>query len=1253
MKINYPDSLPVVNHLAEIVEAIDSHQVVVISGETGSGKTTQLPKICLQMDPDSDLLIGCSQPRRVAATSVSARVDEELGGDSGLVGYKIRFQDKTNKNTRIKFMTDGVLLAETKNDPLLKRYRVIIIDEAHERSLNIDFLLGYLKQLLPKRPDLKLIVTSATIDTEIFSRHFNDAPVISVSGRTYPVEVDYVPPEESETDDSEGYVEHCATVVCDLFASSPPRDTLIFLPTEKDIRQCCRLLENQLEHFLILPMFGRLQSADQQRIFKASSKPKIVVATNVAETSITVPGIRYVVDSGLARISQYNVRAKTVGLPVTRISRASCDQRAGRCGRVGPGHCIRLFSEDDYNNRSRFTLPEIKRSNLADVILQMVSFNLGNPEEFPFVEPPQKNIINDGYRLLRELGAIDEGGSLTETGRTMSRLPIDPCIARIIIAARQHNCLREIKIIASAIAIQDPRVRPADKEKAADTAHQEFSHPHSDFLVLLNIWNRFHSTRGRRNSWSQLKKFCKRHYLSFQRMREWLDLHEQLDRLLKRLDGFAENRQEASYADIHMALCYGFLRNIGSQKQKKDKIYQGPRGRECMIFPGSHQFHQGGKWIVAASFIETNRLYALTVAKVEPQWIEAAAGSLLKRSWTNPRYMKKSGQVVADETVSLFGLVLSANRVVNFGRSAHGNRKEAREIFIMTALVDGELHGRYDFLEKNIGLVLKWQEAEERLRRRNLLGDSRLLADFYDKRLPPSVYDRFTLNRFLKSKKSYTFLEMTDEDILLRRPEDHELADFPEKIIVGNSEFRLSYQLDPGSSRDGVTVHIPLHMVDGLSPAPFEWLVPGLIAEKITFLLKGLPKSLRKQFIPISNTVDLVLDDMVMYRGSMLQQLERALMKIHGRSVGLSQWPRKLPSHLEMNFSIHNAEGHELSCTKSLHGALTAVDEKRSHKGAIDFENAAQKLLGPWKEKWISSWDFEGLPDRFEVKGKDGTVGGYLYPALIIHRNRGAVTIELLKNREEALENNREGIAFLYQLQVGREFKTLKKHITTTLSGPSSFWFFQGFGNKATAVEQLLIFILQEIFEVGDGTIPSKEEFDSVSSQMKSAPFFHEGRKRYETIHQLLIQRLATEAQIRRFGELARKSRTFNSETFGEYNKLLESLLPHDFLEYDPERLRHTHLFMKALAIRVERAHASPDKDRRKASELAPHLTRFELLKRRFESPAPPCQELLNRYDLMIESYRLMLFAPELKPPVPVSAKKLKIAADEIERDCY
>ncbi|HID70924.1 MAG TPA: ATP-dependent RNA helicase HrpA [Desulfobacterales bacterium] len=1253
MQLNYPAELPIVSYREALLELLQDHQVIIVSGETGSGKTTQLPKFCLEFFPDTSFLIGCTQPRRVAATSVSSRVASELAPHKDLVGYKIRFHDKTTKNTRIKFMTDGVLLAETRQDPLLKRYGVIIIDEAHERSLNIDFLLGYLKNLLPKRPDLKLIITSATIDTEIFSKHFNNAPVLSVEGRSFPVEVRYIEPESDKEEIS--YVEQCVETIQELHRREPPEDTLIFLPTEKDIRECCGLLEGKLSGCLILPMFGRLAAADQKKIFKSSKLTKIVVATNVAETSITVPGIRYVVDSGLARISQYNVRARTTSLPITRVSRASADQRKGRCGRVGPGICIRLYSEEDYLDRDQYMLPEIKRSNLADVILQMISMDLGSPVDFPFIEPPHPGAIRDGYNLLKELGALTENNKLNHTGQLMARLPIDPPISRILIAARENNCVREITIIAPALAIQDPRVRPSEKETEADNAHKKFAHEHSDFLGLLNIWDLFHDVREKGLSWNRLKKFCKSHYLSFQRMREWIDLHEQLSKLLEREKGFVRNKKPAPYPAIHKSLCTGFLRNIGLKKENEKgrdkKLYQGAGGKEFMIFPGSHQFHSSGKWIIGAAFLETNRLYALTVANVEPNWLIEAGDHLCRRSWSNPRWQKKSGQVVADEKISLFGLILSADRIVNFGRTSLKNREEARQIFIQHGLLDQELKGNYPFLQNNLEILKKWQETEERLRKRDLLVDDTSLHLFYDKRLPPSVYDRFTLNRFLKKKKDHSFLEMTEEDILNRRPEDRELQDFPKYLTIGSHKLRLSYHLAPGEEDDGVTARIPLDAVESFSETSFEWLVPGLIREKVTFLLKGLPKRIRKHLIPVNNTVDLLLDDCTHYQGSLYHALELGIFKMFRLKVARTDWPDQLPAHLEMRYLLYDSSGRTAATGRKLHELVSHV-----HTGPVKKISPNQKIskaLAPWQDKIFQSWDFDRLERRIPLYTAGKEIAGYLYPTLHIEKNRGGVSITFENDRQKAYQLNREGSLYLYQLHFKDQFKNLKKYCSTRFSGPSSHWLFNKFGNKNKANDALLGFIMGSLFTKDLETIPSKNKFDEEVKKIQQLGLYKKGQEICDELFQILRKRREVSEHISRFASLAQKSHSFNAAQYKEYDNLLEEILPDDFLTgKSVDDLTGCTRFFQALMIRIERAHANPTKDQTKAKQLEPYLDRIKKIPDDCSTLPLECRQEIALYKSMINEFRVTVFAPELKGGTKVSAKKLKLQWQAIQSLC-
>lgn len=1322
MTIHSPDILPILNHKTEIQEALQAHQTIVIAGDTGSGKTTQIPQFCLELDPESkkligrsssihgghassileardtgpsmayvsdtrpSLVIGCTQPRRVAAVSVAERVSEELaesGKDGGLVGYKIRFHDQTSADTRIKFMTDGVLLAETRNDPLLRKYGVIIIDEAHERSLNIDFLLGFLKKLLPKRPDLKLIITSATIDTGVFARHFDNAPVLTIAGRTFPVEVRYSPMDEDSLTEKDDYVDHCVQTVLDLHQLNGPRDTLIFLPTERDIRTCCTLLAKKVSDAIVLPMYGRLQGADQRRIFQQYKQCKIVVATNVAETSITVPGIRYVVDAGLARVSQYNVRAKTISLPISRISRASCDQRKGRCGRTGPGICVRLFSEEDYLGREEFTAPEIKRANLAEVILQMIAFNLGDPHSFPFVEPPHSSTIRDGYKLLTELGAIDDKAKLTSHGRIMATLPIDPCISRIILAAQENNCLREIKVIAAALAIPDPRVRPADREQEADNAHQQFSHPDSDFLSLLNIWDLFHDVQLQTKSWSRLKKFCASHFLSFQRMREWLDLYEQLDRILARQTGFIDNSSPASYAAIHQSLCTGFLRNIAVKQ--KERIYLGGGGIEVMIFPGSYLLKKkgdkqgrpnssgagdagqgwpsvarskdgeratggSGQWIIAASFMETTRLYAMTVATIEQDWLEHLGGALCKRSWSGPRWHKKSGQVIADERVTLFGLVIVAGRKVNYGRIDSKNQEEARQIFIQSALIGGELDGPFPFLKKNLNLLEEWQHTEERLRKRDIVVDDRALHGFYEQRIPEHVYDRFTLNRFLQRQKDKQLLEMSEADILNRRPEDRELSDFPPLLTVGSLQLKLEYHFEPGADDDGVTVRIPLDLIDTLQEPFFEWLVPGLLKDKVTLLLKGLPKNIRKYLIPLSGTVDMLLDDLDMYKGSLLQALERSILKSFRRAITRDDWPTELPPHLSMRFLIFDQSVKVVAVGRSLAQLREGRHQPGTNASKAHLSVQDQKSRKSWEEHFCTTWDFAGLPLSLPLLSPENEMCGSLFPALIPIRDRGGVVIEFMTNQTQSYLQNREGLGFLCQLQVAEQYKSLKKYCTTSLSGPSSSWLTQGFGERPKATNAILSFIVASLFNNIAGPIPGREEFMEGVAKVKKEDFYAAGRMICDTLMATLRQRREVTAHIKRFADLARKTHSFDCKRFDNYEKLLEEILPLNFLESkELAEIQRCDKEMKALMIRIERAYVDPAKDELKASQLTPHLHNLQALQKKEKDLSSKCLQELKKYQKMISQFRITLFAPEIQGGAQMSSKKLNQQWKEVE----
>lgn len=1259
--ISYPEVLPISSEKERIIETIRNHQVVVIAGDTGSGKSTQIPKMCLAAGQGEKKLIGCTQPRRLAATSVAARVREELGALSHLVGHKIRFSNQTGPATRIKFMTDGILLAETQHDPDLRAYDTIIIDEAHERSLNIDFLLGILKKVLKKRADLKIIITSATIDTEKFSRAFDGAPVIEVSGRTFPVEIRYAVADdvgraESAAQDL-GYVEQAAQAVLDLCRAGAGGDMLVFMPTERDIRDTIELLGRLFRNEgpgsrikertpEMLPLFGRLSGADQNRIFARSTARKIVVCTNVAETSVTVPGIRYVIDTGLARISTYNVRAQTTKLPVSPISRASCDQRAGRCGRVGPGICVRLYSEEDYLGRPEFTLPEIVRANLAEVILRMIALALGSPKKFPFIDPPAPRAINDGYQQLTELGAIDRNRRLTERGRIMAGLPLDPRISRMIVSSRENGSLREVVIIAAALSIQDPRIRPAENTREADAAHARFRSERSDFLSYLHLWDLYDELVRAKRSRSALGKFCKNNFLAYQRMREWRDIHEQIwaqlatagnskehhlflkSSCLAALEVDQEKKYARGYDQIHQAILAGNLRNIGLKKEKN--IYQGGQGKELMIFPGSGQFNRAGQWIMAAELVETSRLYARTVAGIRPEWLEPLAGELCRFSYSAPHWEKRSGQVTALAKVTLFGLVIEANRRVNFGPL---KPEEARRIFIQSALVEGECGGHFDFLEKNQQLIASLADLEDRMRRRDILVDDFLLYEFYDKRLPADIFDRAGLIRLVKKNKGDDFLRMRREDVLRQLPERDELADFPQKIHCGELTLPLSYSFTPGEENDGVTVSIPADLTGYVQAEKLEWLVPGLLLEKIIFLLKGLPKSIRRQLIPIPSTAGELLPQLRPYEGSLYQQLEDVIFRRFRLQIDRSAWPRDaLPEHLKMRCQLVDGAGKPVAGSRDF-----AALARSPAQGGGSPQLAA--LRRQWEKTGVQGWDFAGVPQRITIKDKEGKLAGFAYPGLAAEDD-GSVALRLFADAEERRQRTVAGLRALYCLQLARQCKVLHKDLIL----PRASWpLYEGIASHEEFHEQLFCFVLDEIFQCRLGLIPGQEEFAGKIQAVTAQGLHGPAMQIMQQVVEVLRERRAVLDFIAEMEHTCRgKSKL--GVTLADcrlFRQEAAELLPPRFLqESDLRELVRIPRYLKAIRIRLERKIQNPAKDAEKAAQLAVHRERLRQLLARDGLSVEQLQ-LVRDFALMIAEFKVSLFAQELKTAFPVSAKRL------------
>ena len=1014
--VHFANNLPIHEHREEIQQALASRQVIVVAGETGSGKSTQLPKICLDAGLGSRGLIGHTQPRRIAARTIAARLADELRVSIGReVGYKIRFQDQTDRNsTFIKLMTDGVLLAETQSDRYFDQYQTIILDEAHERSLNIDFLLGYLKERLTQRQDLKLIITSATIDAERFSEHFLDeigpAPIIEVSGRTYPVEVRYRPlldEDGEEVELADGLINSLRELM-----SEGSGDVLVFLPTEREIREISRHLRR--DHWRdgraveVLPLYARLSAREQNRIFQPSKVRRIVLATNVAESSLTVPGVRYVVDAGTARISRYAARSKIMRLPVEPISRASADQRAGRCGRVAAGVCIRLYDEQDYEQRDRFTTPEIRRTNLASVILQAKSLQLGEIEDYPFLDPPRPEAIRDGYKTLFEIQAIDVNRRLTEIGRRLARMPVDPRIGRMILAGDEECCLNEVLIVAAALEIQDPRERPYDRQQQADERHERFKDTDSDFLGYLKLWDFFMQSKagGSRN---RLRKICQQNFLSYGRMREWTEIHRQLLEIVKQNRMKVPRRRE-DFAALHRALLSGLLSNVAYRSS--DHEYTGASGTTLHTWPGSGTFRERFAWIMAAERVETSKRYARIVARISPNWIEPLAEHLVKRSYSDPHWSKKKGTVMAYEKVSLMGMPVVARRRIRYTTI---DPKVSREKFIQGALVDQHLHSFDRFVRENAKLREEIEDLAAKTRRRDYLIDEYSIYHFYDERLPAEVFDVASMRRWLRADaKNRRRITMEMSDLLAELPaESNEL--FPNQLQIGNLDLPVEYHFRPGDENDGVTVSVPREAVHQISQEELEWLVPGLFEERLTALIRSLPKRLRRSFVPVPDTVSRISAEIDFGQGDMLEAVARKLSDDAGERVQSKDFQLdKIPLHLIMNIRIVDADGKPQRTGRDLNDLRANLGPVHGDEGVTD------KYEPEWQRDGIREWDFEELP--MCVPMTRGGIAMEAFPALIDQGD--FVNLRLLHHQPQALASNRRGITRLYQLAARKSLRS-------------------------------------------------------------------------------------------------------------------------------------------------------------------------------------------------------------------------------------
>jgi ATP-dependent helicase HrpA len=1225
--LSYDEALPVNMRRQEIGEAILKHQVVVICGETGSGKTTQLPKICLEIGRGLNGLIGHTQPRRIAARATATRISEELKSELGRhVGFKIRFTDKVTSSSYIKLMTDGILLAETQTDPLLRQYDTILIDEAHERSLNIDFLLGYLKTLLPKRPELKVIVTSATLDAERFSRHFASngkaAPVIEVSGRLYPIETRYRPfDEKKDSDLSDAIVD-----AVDEAHRTGPGDVLVFLPGEREIREAAEALRKHHPPGLeVLPLFARQTAVEQGRVFASHQGQRVVLATNVAETSLTVPGIRYVIDSGLARVKRYSHRNKVEQLQVEPISRAAASQRAGRCGRVSAGVCFKLYDEDDFNKRPAYTEPEILRSSLAGVILRMKSLHLGDVEDFPFLEAPLPRMIADGYQLLAELGAIDEATKdLTQIGFELAKLPLDPKIGRMILAAREHNCLREVLIIAAALGTQDPRDRPQEHAATADQAHAKWKDEKSEFLSYLKLWAAGdeiwkHETSNKQRQW------CRQNFINWLRLREWRDVHGQLMTLCHE-HGWKENQIPASYEAIHKALLTGLLGHIGLISEE-DKNYLGARGIRFYIHPGSSLLKKAGRWIVAAEIVETSRLFARCIAKIEPEWLEQVGGHLIRKHVYEPHWEKGPGQVVAWERVTLHGLMLHAKRRVHYGPS---DPKLAREILIRQALVEGEVGEdwvrKWRFFQHNAKLMKEIQALEHKSRRPDVLVDDELIHAFYDDRIPEGIITLAAFDHWRREAETTNpKLLCLEKDQLMR----HEAAGittdaFPPALTHRGQSFKLSYHHDPGAADDGVTLTLPLTALNQLPANRCEWLVPGLLKEKVLALMKTLQQKYRHRLQPLDEFAGGFCDAEHDFDEPLVRALTRAAEEHMALKLPLDAFRSgELRPHLFMNFRLTDEHGGTLAISRNL------AELRAEYRGRVEQVYAAAEVqheAAGSDSPGATAWTFGALPELMEVKVGAGTTVGF--PALVDMGE--SVRLAAFDTEDKARSEHRRGMARLFALQLAAQVKAIEK-----LPGLREIALqFISLGTEKELREQLVAVTLERTCLMDP--LPSEESAFATRREAARGRILLVAQE----IMRLLGIILAEHALLAK--KVAAMQKAF-PQGCADIGAQLAELMPKKFIAVTPfERLQHYPRYLKAITLRLEKVRSDPARDARLMADWQALGKPWERERNVMLKSGQAGDAFLDEFRWLLEELRVALFAQELKTSSPVSVKRLQ-----------
>ncbi|MBA0165972.1 ATP-dependent RNA helicase HrpA [Pectobacterium sp. CFBP8739] len=1227
--IRYPEQLPVSQKKDEILEALRHHQVIIVAGETGSGKTTQLPKICLELGRGVHGLIGHTQPRRLAARTVADRIAAELETPLGSsVGYKVRFNDQVSDNTLVKLMTDGILLAEIQQDRLLMQYDTLIIDEAHERSLNIDFIMGYLRQLLPKRPDLKVIITSATIDPQRFSRHFNHAPIIEVSGRTYPVDVRYRPVVE-DADDSERDQLQAIFDAVDELTREGPGDILIFMSGEREIRDTAEALTRlDLPHTEILPLYARLSNQEQNRVFQSHHGRRIVLATNVAETSLTVPGIRYVIDPGTARISRYSFRTKVQRLPIEPISQASANQRKGRCGRVAAGVCIRLYSEQDFLSRPEFTDPEILRTNLASVILQMTSLGLGDIAAFPFVEAPDKRNIQDGVRLLEELGAINlaENGHyrLTPQGQQLAQLPIDPRLARMVLEARKTGCVREVMIITAALSIQDPRERPLDKKQASDEKHRRFADKDSDFLAFVNLWDYLREQQKTLFS-SQFRRQCRTDFLNYLRVREWQDIYTQLRQVVKEL-GLPVNSEPADYLSIHCSLLTGLLSHIG-QKDIEKQEFSGARNARFAIFPGSGLFKKPPKWTMVAELVETSRLWGRIAARIEPEWIEPLAQHLIKRSYSEPHWEKAQGTVMAQEKVTLFGLPIVAARKVNYSQI---DPTLAREMFIRHALVEGDWQTHHAFFRANLKLLAEVEDLEHKSRRRDILVDDETLFAFYDQRLPHDVISSRHFDKWWKaaSRDNADLLNFEKSMLIKDGAEKVSALDYPNFWHQGSLKLRLSYQFEPGTDADGVTVHIPLPILNQVREEGFEWQIPGVRRELTIALIKSLPKPLRRNFVPAPNYAEAFLARTTPLEKGLLDALERELRLMTGVTVPREAWQwDQVPDHLKITFRVIDEKNRMQREGKD----LNALKEQLKDKVQQTLSSVADDGL---EQRGLHVWSFGSLPDCYEQKR-----GGYsvkAYPALVDEKD--SVAIRLFDTPHQQQQVMRQGLRRLLLLNIPSPIKYLHDKLPNKAK---LGLYFNPYGKVLDLIDDCIACAVDKLIESAGGPVWQEETFQQLHEKVRA-----ELNETVVDIAKQVEQILTTVFTINK--RLKGRVDMAMALALSDIKSQMNGLVFRGFVtENGWQRLPDVLRYLQAIERRLEKL----------AQDV--HRDRAQMLK--VEQVQQAWQQWWNKLPVerrddddvkavrwMLEELRVSYFAQQLGTPFPISDKRVLQAMEQV-----